>query len=166
MGYLVSILSGMPFEDFVADRILKPLNMIHTTWTVPRDGDRSAQGYLTTWTENSQLREKIQPQYIGLPRNSLLAPSVGMLSTAADMGKWLAFLLRLAKSEATISDLKIIKPETLKEILRSRVIASDQIGALPVQAGASLWPETSVPTYALGQLRGNYRGVDFSTHNG
>lgn len=165
VGYLVSTLSGMPFADFVETRILLPLGMRNTTWTNPKDGANPVQGYLTTW-DDSKFRQKIPLPCIGLLRDSVLAASGSMLSTAADMAKWLAFLLRLGKNEASTDDLKVLKPETTKEILRSRVISDQQIGALPVEAGTSLWSEMVVPTYALGQLRGSYRGVDIASHNG
>lgn len=165
VGHIVSLLSGLPFADFVETRILEPLGMHNTTWTVPKDGTTAVQGYLTTW-DDSRLRQKIPLPCIGLPRDSVLAAAGSISSTAADMAKWLAFLLRLAKNQANTDDLKVLKSETLKEILRSRVIANQQIGALPVEAGTSLWEEMTVPTYALGQLRGSYRGVDIASHNG
>lgn len=165
VGHIVSVLSGLPFADFVETRILAPLGMSNTTWTVPKDGTTAVQGYLATWGD-SRLRQKIPLPCIGLPRDSVLAAAGSILSTAADMAKWLAFLLRLAKNQANSEDLKVLKGETMREILRSRVIANQQIGALPVKAGTSLWEEMAVPTYALGQLRGSYRGVDIASHNG
>lgn len=155
----------MPFADFVESRILKPLGMDDTTWTNPASGKTAAEGYITTW-DSDKVRQKVQLPCIELARDNVSAASGSILSTSADMAKWLAFLLRSAKSASTEDDLKVMKSETLREILRSRVIADQQIGALPVEAGKALWPEMAVPTYALGQLRGSYRGVDIASHNG
>jgi CubicO group peptidase (beta-lactamase class C family) len=124
-----------------------------------------AQGFVTTW-KDSKLRQKIPLPCVGLPHNSVLAPGGGMLSTSEDMAKWLNFLLRLAKGCPMSPNLNIIQLDTLKQILRSRVLANEQIGILSVPYGESLWEEMSPPTFALCQLRGNYRGLDISSHNG
>jgi CubicO group peptidase (beta-lactamase class C family) len=165
VGQIVACISGMLFEDFVKLRILEPLDMEDTTWSFPKAGRGLVRGYVTTWKDD-KLRQKIDLPAIGLPRDSLSAAGGGMLSTAGDMSKWLAFLLRLAKGVASDEDKAILRPETLRELLRSRVIANQQIGALSVPAGESLWEEMSVPTYALAQLRGSYRGIAIASHNG
>ena len=46
---------------------------------------------------------------------------------------------------------------TLMSILRGRVLATEQIGAIPVRSGTSLWEEMSPPLWALGQLHFHYR---------
>lgn len=73
--------------------------MLNTTWSQPRDGLATVQGgYVTTWKDDKQ-RQKISLPRVGLPTDSILAPGGGILSIAEDMGKWLNFLLRLAKGD-------------------------------------------------------------------
>lgn len=165
IGHIIEAISGASFEDFVKLRILNPLDMRDSTWCYPSPERGVVEGYVTTW-KGDRIRQKIGLGSIGLPHNSMSVAASGMLSTAGDMAKWLAFLLRLAKGMGSQADKKILRPETLREIVRSRVVASQQIGALPVTAGESLWPELSVPTYALAQLMGTYRGTNFASHNG
>ena len=46
LGYLVQVVSGMPFDVFLQERILDPLGMIDTHFAVPRDKlDRFAVNY-------------------------------------------------------------------------------------------------------------------------
>lgn len=165
VGHVIASISGMLYEDFVKVRILEPLGMLDTTWSHPSAGRSAVQGYLTTW-KDERLTLEIDLPAEGLPLDSIIAPSGGILSTARDMAKWLAFLLRLSKGAGTADDLGILKAKTIRDILCSRVIANQQIGALPVEPGESLWEELAVPTYALGQLCGTYRGVNFASHNG
>lgn len=120
---------------------------------------------MTTWKED-RLAEKIALPCVGLPRDNPNAASGSMLSTAADLTKWLAFLLRMSKGEATEADRSIVQPQILQEIVKSRVLATEQIGALPVEAGQSLWGEMSPPSYGFYQLRGKYRGIEIASHNG
>lgn len=166
VGHIVSCLSGMDFADFVQQRILEPLGMRDTTWTNVRERRKTVQGYITTWKED-RLAEKIALPCIGLPRDTVLAPAGSMLSTASDLSKWLAFLIRLSKGAPTDADLKILKPEMLHEIIRSRVEANMQITGLPVEVGHSVWEDAISPTsYALCQVRATYRGVEIACHGG
>lgn len=165
VGHIVSYLSGMQFADFVHMRILQPLGMLDTTWCDVPAGRKAVQGYMTIWKED-RLAEKIALPCVGLPRDNPNAASGSMLSTAADLTKWLAFLLRMSKGEATEADRSIVQPQILQEIVKSRVLATEQIGALPVEAGQSLWGEMSPSSYGFYQLRGKYRRIEIASHNG
>lgn len=109
---------------------------------------------------------KIPHTAIGLPEDSIFAPGAAILSTPNDTTKWLAFLVRTSNGMATDADKSVIARDTLQEILRSRVISTELMGQIPVKAGYSYWEELSVPAYALAQVRGHYRGIDISSHNG
>lgn len=165
VGYIVTKISGMTFEDFVRTHILEPLDMRDTTWSKPSAGRNVVQGYITTW-KDERLSLKTHLAATMLPHESISAATGGMLTTAADMAKWLAFLLRLTGGKSTPEDRKILTPETMKQLMRSRVLASDQIGGLCVRPGESLYEELGVPTYAQSQLLGSYRGVNIASHNG
>ena len=46
LGYLVEVVSGMPFEEFLKTRILNPLGMHDTAFSVP---DEKADRYATLY---------------------------------------------------------------------------------------------------------------------
>lgn len=123
-------------------------------------------GYLTTWTGEERLIAKIPLPIVNLPRESILASSAGMMSTASDMAKWLGFLLRLSRNTATQEDLRILRPATLQSILKPRVDTSIQIGLLSGGTDRPFGQEITSTKYALAQFRDNYRGIDIASHNG
>ena len=62
-GYLIQVISGMPFETYLQENIFKPLNMIDTGFLVPTDKvDRFAAVY------NEQL-QPLKPSRHSLPRD-------------------------------------------------------------------------------------------------
>jgi len=85
LGRIVANVSGMPYARYVRERILLPLGMTVTTLearSVP--AARLAHGYRRQdgrWLEEEQL-----------PDGSFGAMG-GMLTSAADLGRWVAFLL-------------------------------------------------------------------------
>ena len=46
LGYLVQVISGMPFESFLKQRIFEPLGMVDTDfWVAPQKVERFAANY-------------------------------------------------------------------------------------------------------------------------
>jgi len=92
-GYLVEVLSGQRFDDFIVERITSPLSMVDTAFTVPDDKlDRFAACYepdgdgafaLIDDPETSEYR--IHPNF--------LSGGGGMVSTSSDYFKFIQMLL-------------------------------------------------------------------------
>ena len=79
-GYLVERVSGMPFDDYVEQRIFTPLGMTSSTFRQPLPAGfkpRMAQGYAQA-SENPAAFEIVVP-----------APAGAMTSTATDMAKFM-----------------------------------------------------------------------------
>jgi CubicO group peptidase (beta-lactamase class C family) len=84
LGQVVSRKSGLPYTQYVDERIIRPLGLTRTTWTPQAP---KAQGYLvdeyarTVWTE---------------PETDLAgtAASGQLWSTVEDLGRWATFLAR------------------------------------------------------------------------
>jgi len=84
LGRVVSAKSGMPYTEYVDERIIKPLGLTRTTWF---PAEPKAQGYLvdeyagTVWTE---------------PETDLggVAAMGQLWSTVEDLGRWATFLAR------------------------------------------------------------------------
>lgn len=112
LGYLVEVVSEMPFEEFLQTKIFKPLGMVDTAFSVPKEKvERFAALYRPT--EEGGLR---------LARNVPLAnddvsffPSGGggLVSTAADYLRFCQMLL----NGGELDDVRILKTETV-ELMR------------------------------------------------
>ncbi|MFN0119165.1 MAG: serine hydrolase domain-containing protein [Blastocatellia bacterium] len=85
LGRIVTVVSRMPYERYVTERLLRPLGMMATTFeaaSVP--ATRLAHGY-----RRQDDRWIIEP---ALPHGAFGAMG-GMLTTAGDLSKWVAFML-------------------------------------------------------------------------
>lgn len=112
LGYLVEVVSDMPFEEFLQTKIFKPLGMVDTAFSVPQvKVERFAALYRPT--EEGGLR---------LARNAPLAnddvsffPSGGggLVSTAADYLRFCQMLL----NGGELDGVRILKSDTV-ELMR------------------------------------------------
>lgn len=86
LGHLIEQTGGRSWEQFVRERILQPLGMNGTTFTMEamRATDNYARGYAT---ENGELTPISQPEF------GAVAPAGAINSNAVDMAKWLMFQL-------------------------------------------------------------------------
>lgn len=93
LGYLVEVVSGMPLDKFVEERICRPLGMKDTSFFLPQEKvDRLAVVY---GYENGKLVRKedaTNSSHVRGPRK-LFSGGAGLLSTASDYGRFLQMLL-------------------------------------------------------------------------
>ena len=107
LGYLVGKISGIPFEDFLQQRILGPLGMVDTAFSVPDDkAARLAQCYQLS------PEGKLVPSTLG--RNFRQQPSApsgggGLVSTAAD---YLRFCEAM-RCGGALGDVRLLGPKTV-----------------------------------------------------
>lgn len=105
LGEIVSRLAGEPFERVVDGRILQPLGMSRTTWTV---AEPAARGYFVDpWDERLRPEPDVE---LGAA-----ASAAALWSTTADLGRWAAFLCE--------PDATVLAPATVTEMLRPEMIA-------------------------------------------
>ncbi|MGH8182900.1 MAG: serine hydrolase domain-containing protein [Rhodanobacteraceae bacterium] len=85
-GYIVQRVSGQPFDQYVEDRILKPLAMSHSTFVQPLPsalaGDL-ATGYITATDKTTVPFEVVEPY-----------PAGSFTSSATDMAKFMIMQLQ------------------------------------------------------------------------
>jgi CubicO group peptidase (beta-lactamase class C family) len=91
LGRLVEVVAGVPLPEFVRTRILEPLGMRDTSWSVPRDEGRLAALYVPG-PDGRRLR------YDPLGNLAFEEPKApagggGLISTAADYQKFMSMLL-------------------------------------------------------------------------
>src|SRR5262249_42888255 len=96
LGEVVSRVSGQPWEQFVAERMLRPLDMKLTTSTVTDvPPDRLA---LRHWRSDAGI--------VARPADR------GIHSTAGDMANW----LKLQLAEGRYGDRRLLKSESVREM--------------------------------------------------
>lgn len=117
-SYIVQRVSGQPFEQYVADHILTPLGMTHSTFYQPPPKDLEpfpSEGYRNNTSRDPIGFEIFNPVGAG-----------GVSSTAADMCRFGLALL----NGGELDGHRILKPETLAAMYTPQFRASDQLPAL------------------------------------
>lgn len=111
LGYLVGKISGMPFEDFLRQRILEPLGMVDTGFHVPPDkAHRLAQCY--SRAPDGKLVPADIPSFLVPPPGP--SGGGGLVSTAADYMRFCEAL----RCGGALGDARLVGPKTL-QLMRS-----------------------------------------------
>lgn len=110
LGYLVGKISGVPFEDFLRQRIFTPLGMVDTDFHVPAEkASRLAACYMLD--RNGRLRLQDDPStssYLRVP--TFISGGGGLVSTAADYLRFCRMLLNGGVLEGT----RLLSPKTVE----------------------------------------------------
>src|ERR1041385_5793077 len=110
-GYIVERVSGRPFDQYVAENILKPLNMTHSTFAQPLPADLAplmSNGYRLA-SDKPGLFEVVNP-----------FPAGSLSSSATDMAQFMMAHL----ADGQLGGAHILKPETAR-LMHSRLFALD-----------------------------------------
>ena len=144
-GYLVDVLSGIPYEEFVKERIFKPLGMDSTAFEVEALANypESSKGYVFA-------NDFIEPPYMHL---GAFRPAGGIVSSAADMAKYLQFQL----GDGTVNGERLISEEALKEMHSHQMIGTPYFWE---------FEELQSAEYGLGWFVDIYRGKKMISHGG
>jgi CubicO group peptidase (beta-lactamase class C family) len=93
LGYLVEVVSGMPFETYLQERILGPLRMTDTAFQVPPE-KRSRLAKIYESTPDGKLQELEHPFLTSVePGRVFPSGGGGMFSTAIDYLRFAQMLL-------------------------------------------------------------------------
>ncbi|MBS0210058.1 MAG: amidohydrolase family protein [Planctomycetes bacterium] len=91
-GRIVEVVSGQPYENYLADKIFKPLGMTDTTFFPTKD----QQSRIAKLYERDETSGKLQPTthwLTDLSPGRTANPSGGLFSTATDMGRFYQAIL-------------------------------------------------------------------------
>ncbi|WP_296705921.1 serine hydrolase [Algoriphagus sp.] len=119
MGYLIEIVSGMPFDEFLKTRIFDPLGMKDTGFylndsqgnrlvTVQRKVNGEWESYPVTFYD---------PDYPKTGAKTFFSGGAGLSSTALDYAKFLQMYL----NGGTYNGAKILSSTTIKTIMSNQV---------------------------------------------
>ncbi|WP_066816348.1 serine hydrolase domain-containing protein [Sphingomonas mali] len=107
LGRVIEVASGVPFDRFVESRILKPLGMNSTYWTVPQSqAGRLATSYLGTSAQRTVVETGAASLWLRPP----LAPygGSGLVSSARDYDRFLQML----SGDGKVGNVRILKRAT------------------------------------------------------
>jgi len=143
-GYLVELISGMPFADYLQQTILEPLGMVDTAFEVSADNlDRFATLYGFTADDPLAQIERIETSPFissisGIPVK-LHSGGGGLTSTALDYLRFAQMML----NRGELDGRRILKPETVDLMTRNHL------------------PQHMLPLSYNGVARGAYGGYGF-----
>ncbi|MDE0088018.1 MAG: serine hydrolase [Candidatus Poribacteria bacterium] len=116
LGYLVEVVSGMPFAEFLKKQISEPLGMVDTDFSVPKEKvDRYATLYEPTEDGGIQVLENA-PVSSG-PLSFHHSGGAGLLSTAADYLRFCQMML----NEGELDGVRLLGRKTVELITMNHI---------------------------------------------
>ncbi len=108
LGRVIEVASGMPFDTFVNTRILQPLKMNSSYWTVPAgEAGRLATEYAIVGGNRLPIDPGATSVYLKKP--SFPYGGAGLAMSARDYDRFLHML----QNGGTLDGVRILKPETV-----------------------------------------------------
>jgi CubicO group peptidase (beta-lactamase class C family) len=145
MGYLVEVLSGVTWEEFVRTRIFGPLGMAssHINSSEVENAPDFSRGYKRDGNNVEEM-----PFYKGF---KALAPAGSIYASVTDMGQWM--LMHLNNGEI---DGRRFLSEGQARLMHTPQMIN----------GRGQYPELPYNNYGFGWMVSPYRGHDFVHHGG
>lgn len=144
-GYLVGEIANTSWEEFTRKRLLEPLGMTSTNFSV-------AASQKTSDFSLPYMEEKDEVKAVPFRNIDAIGPAGNINSSVAEMAKWV--MLNLSKGKA--GDKQIISEANLRQIHTPQIIAG----------GSLRYDETFYSSYALGWGVTSYRGHAMLSHAG
>jgi CubicO group peptidase (beta-lactamase class C family) len=154
-GYLIEVITGQTWEEFVHQRFLKPLGMANTNFSVL--GSQQTSNFALPYREiNGEVR-----QIAFYDRFQAVGPAGSINSSVDDMAKWLCCLLNKGK----YSKSKDGEQHLVSEVQFDQLITPQSVcPALPTLY--TKYEETFHWTYGMGWFVSSYRGHTMVQHGG
>jgi len=109
LGYLVGVISGVPFEEYLRSRIIEPLGMADTDFYVREGrGDRFASCYAATPNATMVLMDDAEASPYHRPP-TFFSGGGGLVGTAADYLRFCRMLL----AGGTLDGVQYLSPKTI-----------------------------------------------------
>ena len=125
LGYLVEVVSGIPFEKFLVERVIKPLKMVDTDFYVPEAKQRRFAANYSAAPQDSGgkggltlIDDPAKSRYLK-PR-AVNSGGGGLVSTASDYARFCQFLL----NKGTLDGVRLLGRKTV-ELMTSNHLNGD-----------------------------------------
>jgi CubicO group peptidase (beta-lactamase class C family) len=151
-GYVIELLSGQKWEDFVRARILQPLGMTSTVFSI--EDLQKAPEHGVPYTERRDSFELYSIPYYSEAEG--VGPAGSMNSNLEDLSRWVMAQL----NEGRIEGRTVLPPAVIRATLSPSI-------ALPNAALETRgWGEVLNVAYGAGRSVASYRGHLVSYHGG
>jgi len=148
-GYLVEVVTGRPWEEFVKERIFTPLGMGRGNLSV--DDSKRTDDYALPYKD-----EDGKPVEIPFRNIDTIGPAGSINSSVEDMARWL--LLHL--SDGSLGDKRVVSAGQLAQLHAPQMV-------MPEGAGLTTkYKEAPHASYGMGWFVQPYRGHDMIHHGG
>lgn len=116
LGYLVEVVSGMPFAEFLKKRIFEPLGMVDTDFSVPKE---KANRYATLYepTEDGGIQVMENAPVSSGPLSFHHSGGAGLQSTAADYLRFCQMML----NEGELDGERLLGRKTVELITMNHI---------------------------------------------
>ena len=151
-GYIIELQSGKTWEEFVRERIFKPLEMSSTGYSIAELKKQPDRG--VPYTEKRDSSEIYEIPYY--EETEGLAPAGAIISNIQEMSHWLAALM----NEGTYAGKQILPADVLKATLAPSIALPNTMGE-----ARGYW-ELLNPVYGMGRWTASYRGHQLAFHGG
>jgi CubicO group peptidase (beta-lactamase class C family) len=142
LGRVVEVLSGQSLDDFFAERILGPLGMRDTAFSVPPEqAHRLAALYTPDPVTRRALRNDRLGAYIAAPPDALSGGG-GLMSSAADYHRFATMLL----NEGELDGVRLLGSRTVRYMARNHLPGGADLEAF----GRELFSETTFDGVGFG----------------
>lgn len=170
LGCLIEVISGMPLEHYLRERIFNPLGMNDTWFNLPRDKfDRLAsvyteddQHHIIKWAKTFR---NIDPDYPKMPKH-YFSGGAGLSSTALDYAVFLQMLL----NRGIYNGHRILAPRTVELMVQNQIgglsLGKNKFGLgfeVVTEEGAAEGPRNA-GSFSWGGYYGTYFWADPRAH--
>ena len=148
-GQVLARVSGKSWDDFVRDRIFKPLEMTSTNTTI-----RAFAGQNNVATPHAKVDDKVRT----IPWRNIdnIAPAGSINSNVTDMAQW----VRLQLAEGSYKGARLISSAEMTEMHEPQTI-------IPKDPQLSMFmPDSHFRSYGLGWMLQDYKGRKVVQHGG
>jgi CubicO group peptidase (beta-lactamase class C family) len=145
-GFIIESVTGMTWEEFVKIRILEPLGMNNTNFSV--DVSKKAADYSQPYAQKED-----EVHQINFRKIDLMGPAGSINSNLTDMLKW----LKLHLNKGKVNEKQIISEKNISQLHSPQV---------PCQLFPWKFDEVQFSSYGLGWFIDSYRGKKHVNHGG
>jgi CubicO group peptidase (beta-lactamase class C family) len=151
-GYIIELQSGKTWEEFVRDRIFKPLDMNSTVYTIADLKKQPDHG--VPYTEKRDTSEIYEIPYY--EETVGVAPAGAIISNIQDMSHWLIALM----NDGKYGGKQVLPADALKATLAPAIALPNAMGE-----ARGYW-ELLNSVYGMGRFTASYRGHQIAYHGG
>ncbi len=144
-GYICEVITGLTWEETVAERLLQPLGMDATNFSI--DELQKVDDHSRPHASRGGRTGEVPYRAI-----EIAGPAGSINSNVADMTRWVQMNL----NEGRFADKQVVSADSLRELHKPAVV-------MPVDMP---WEETKLVGYGLGWVVEDYRGHRVVWHNG